>query len=269
MLMRAVRIDAGIDDGIDDGTTVGVVRRYIHSYHCPDLPSGFRGCGTALFGNSGLMIVSKTPILRGAYHRFNKQAAFELHCVDRGALFAEVEGPEPGTKLQVFTAHMASGGMVVLAGLHLPPAVQDALTGQGNGTGVQQAHELTAFVKEHANPSVPPEPGVVTIVAGDLNMRPFHPEYAVVAAGMKELGLVDAYDGVWEPTFGTVDEHGSPHERLMTHRADYGTCKELDYVFSSGAKVVDRQIDRCVEKDASAGWQQVSDHAAIVVTFEL
>ena len=56
---------------------------YTHSYACPDLPSGMRGKGTALLGNSGLIILSKTPILRGAYHRFNKQAAFEFHCVDR------------------------------------------------------------------------------------------------------------------------------------------------------------------------------------------
>lgn len=88
---------------------------------------------------------------------------------------------------------------------------------------MQQAQELIAFVKEHANPSTPPERGVVTIVAGDLNMRPFHPEYKRVAAGMNELGLVDAWDGVWEPTFGMVDENGNPREWLMTHRADHRT----------------------------------------------
>ena len=46
-----------------------------------------------------------------------------------------------------------------------------------------------------------------------------------------------------------------------------GTQKELDYVFASGATPVAREIDRCAEDDPNAGWQQVSDHAAIVATF--
>jgi endonuclease/exonuclease/phosphatase family metal-dependent hydrolase len=65
-----------------------------------------------------------------------------------------------------------------------------------------------------------------------------------------------------------VDAAGQPDERLMTQRADYGVQKELDYVFVCGASVVSKVVDRCKEPDAKAPWQQVSDHAALVVEFD-
>ena len=239
---------------------------YVHHSACPDLPSGFRAQGTAFLGNSGLILLSNRPITRAAYHRFRAQAPFEFHCVDRGALFVEVDFGN-NVKVRVFTAHMASGGMVLLAGMNMSVEAQEKLTGQGNGTGAQQGRELLEFVQAQGVPTIPAEPGVVTIVAGDLNMRPAHQEYTELAAGMRRLGLTDAWQGEWEPTFGTVDENGDSDEWLMTHRADLKTEKELDYIFYSGVTLQSKSVEKCKEADRSVGWQQVSDHAGVMATF--
>jgi hypothetical protein len=87
--------------------------------------------------------------------------------------------------------------------------------------------------------------------------------------GMKKMGLVDAWKGEWEPTFGTLDANGDPDEWLMTHRADLKTEKELDYVFFSGATLKSKSVEKCPEPNRNAGWQQVSDHAGVMVTFEV
>jgi endonuclease/exonuclease/phosphatase family metal-dependent hydrolase len=77
---------------------------------------------------------------------------------------------------------MASGGQVLMAGMNMSVDAQAKLTGQGNSTGAKQARELVEFVQENGPPSFPAEPGVVTIVAGDLNMRPSHQEYVEMAS---------------------------------------------------------------------------------------
>jgi endonuclease/exonuclease/phosphatase family metal-dependent hydrolase len=266
---------------------------YCHHIACPDLPSAMRLRGTATLANSGLMILSKYPIARHAYHRFSHQATFEAHVVDRGALFAELDlGPE-APRAQLFTAHLASGGYVLMSSLNLDAKTQNAMVGQSNSYGLQQAHELAAFIRAQSTPSadaksdcksnggevdgIASSPGdsrrrrePFVVLAADLNIRPSHSEYPILAGCMHSLGLEDAWAGSWEPTFGTVDERGRPHEWLMTHHADLKTCKELDYVFhSSGAKIVEKYVDRCAEPNNNAGWQQASDHSAIVATFDI
>ena len=90
----------------------GVKPRFCYSYECRFYMHGGQACFKlrSVFKNrwtdSGLLIVSRHPITRSEYHRFGRQATFEAHCVDRGALFAELDlGPASVNRFSYFAPH--------------------------------------------------------------------------------------------------------------------------------------------------------------------
>merc|ERR1740130_1342839 len=99
---------------------------------------------------SGLLIVSKVPIIRSTFEPFPDQVFFERPVVSRGALHCELEGG-----LHVVTCHLS-------------PAAENcgplsAFEGPIDGARTAQARQLAAFISRVAN-------GGPVVMAGDLNL---------------------------------------------------------------------------------------------------
>jgi endonuclease/exonuclease/phosphatase family metal-dependent hydrolase len=205
---------------------------FTHHYACPEAPS----FPWATLGNSGLVVLSRHPVVRGAFVPFKAQSWFERHVVSRGALFVQISAPSGAfngasndtTDLFLFTTHLTSAPEVLFKGLNMSEAGAKMAVDR-NSTGKDQMKEYLAFMRLQLAAHFNAAKKHLVVVAGDLNCKPTHDEYtwfadAVGAAAHPALPcgpLVDAWAGEWEPTFATIDtETGERTETRMTHAGE-------------------------------------------------
>mmetsp|Transcript_67425 Transcript_67425/g.140885 ORF Transcript_67425/g.140885 Transcript_67425/m.140885 type:complete len:416 (-) Transcript_67425:288-1535(-) len=250
-------------------------RGFTHSV----LPSNLPAFPATFAQNSGLMILSKIPIVDSASTAFG--LSVESMNVNRGALYAKLED---GT--HIFTCHVTPPTSVAGNGLlarTLGPIVE--------GTRASQMEELANFVTMHAPDDEP------VVLAGDFNFDidfdgfaapakpPLHSRVAVALlaerCGLQEAtaafrGSKDELMGGsnfssdiclkhCRPTFGYTGEgqDQGPREVLLT---SYGTgnTKNLcdDGAFSRGFKVLDVNEDSLLLPQAlrRGSLTHLSDH---------
>ena len=205
---------------------------FTHHYACPEAPS----FPWATLGNSGLVVLSRHPVVRGAFVPFKAQSWFERHVVSRGALFVQISAPSGAsngasndtTDIFLFTTHLTSAPEVLFKGLNMSEAGAKMAVDR-NSTGKDQMKEYLAFMRLQLAAHFNAAKKHLVVVAGDLNCKPTHDEYtwfadAVGAAAHPALPcgpLVDAWAGEWEPTFATIDtETGERTETRMTHAGE-------------------------------------------------
>eukprot|EP01051_Picozoa_sp_SAG22_P014915 SAG22_NODE_1876_length_3387_cov_3.762470_4_plen_245_part_00 len=232
------------------------------------------------------------------------QAFFECILCPRGALYAEIELPGAAAgspPLHVCSAHTTSGFDVLVEGARLEGT---PLHAGGNPMALAQVQEWAAHVRrqvlrrrsedrcrggqpaaENATLHIGTEPASAPraaaapqgrpsiIMCGDLNMTPDSREYPMAADAVHCVGsggepVLDSFAGKWEPTFGASDGEGNSLERLLTNPADQGADKSYDYIFSD-AKPCRQATDPLAAPEAAhARYQQVSDHQAVMATWE-
>jgi len=191
----------------------------------PDFPA-------TLAQNSGLMILSKIPIVKTASRTFG--FSVETFNVNRGVMHVQLEGG-----LNIFTCHITPGPTVASKwgkGVYAPSVLRARRT---------QARQLKEFVEKHAGACAP------MILAGDLNLsisfkteegvKSFHgtpqpqPEASHILSLLRGCGLEEATFHIrgenspvtpetelahFRPTFGYTGEGGVPAERSITSIGD-------------------------------------------------
>ncbi|CAE8709245.1 unnamed protein product [Polarella glacialis] len=278
--------DGGFPERLTEGARgLGFVH-VVRSVKWPDFPA-------ALAQNSGLLILSKRPIVKSSSLTFG--ISVEAANVNRGALHAELQGG-----LHIFTCHVSPAASVTgsgLAKLLLTPLFDHARR--------RQAQELADFIGRCAPRGEP------VVLAGDLNLdlsfnsnnhndnnnnhnnnnkvgaqlqvQPSEHAVHILSLLKDQCGLVDATSQTrctpnaglegppvlrhFRPTFGHTGARGLPQERWLTSLGD-GTLREKgdDAILSRGLVVREVAEDELLMHESRRPRPEVafiSDHWAV------
>ena len=186
---------------------------FTHHYACPEAPS----FPWATLGNSGLVVLSRHPVVQGAFLPFKAQSWFERHVVSRGALFVQISAPSGASNgasndtadlsapsgASSGASNGASNGAssgtsngalndttdLFLFTTHLTSAPEVLFKGLNlseagakmavdrNSTGKDQMKEYLAFMRLQLAAHFNAAKKHLVVVAGDLNCKPTHDEY--------------------------------------------------------------------------------------------
>jgi len=226
----------------------------------------------ATLANSGLLIISRWPIVNSASHIYAAQAWYDFFGVNRAAVYACVRAPS-GKLVHVFTTHLSPGMEAVINLLNIDNT-KHGIVSLENSDALRQTAELFSLMKKHVEPGGS-DPAVL---AGDLNFRGGSQSYFSFVRLINGLGLAlqdrmvqsHPQGGLsWTPTFGTVDANGKPTETLMTRPADQGEPKTLDFIFSNLVCHDQRTIPFRSAGPYAALFQQVSDHHGVAARLQV
>ena len=261
---------------------VAIGRRHGFRFSCrspphPTLPS--LGC------SSGLVLLSKYPIVESSAHSFGTISWFDAFVVNRGVLQARIALPAEGARsallVDVFTTHlMPSGGQlnaIVPGAAYLAGLISSQQRAQMDEVAERVR---TASASSHA-----------VVALGDFNIGlkaadTFAPgedqrnaRYVHLARVMGSLtpplrdvlgprpGAVAAAHR-WAHTFGHVDSHsGEPAEHIITARAMLGKRVVEDFVFSSVPALSAAVL--ALPGVAGGAFQFASDHHALTARLDI
>mmetsp|Transcript_20354 Transcript_20354/g.44077 ORF Transcript_20354/g.44077 Transcript_20354/m.44077 type:complete len:245 (-) Transcript_20354:50-784(-) len=216
----------------------------------------------ATLANSGLLILSRYPVISTHTKFFRRQAWYDLFAVNRGVMHAEIRVGQ--TKVNFFTTHL-SPGLETCAHL-LNIDVDHDSKWVDNRDAQHQAKEVQEYMRERASDGF-------IVLAGDFNCRGGSSLYHMCCGlmGELELGVRDVTvregsNGVlsWLPTFGCVHPDGTPTETLFTPPGEQGKPKTLDYIFSNLQRIGEAETVSFSAKGMP--FQQVSDHHGVLVS---
>mmetsp|Transcript_35557 Transcript_35557/g.82107 ORF Transcript_35557/g.82107 Transcript_35557/m.82107 type:complete len:412 (-) Transcript_35557:55-1290(-) len=216
----------------------------------------------ALMCSSGLVILSKYNIKKTEYYPFSRQAWFEWSAIARGALMVILDGPK-NKKIAVLNIHTTAGLEVIQTGMGLTKRFGSGGEGEAttNPTGYKQLLEALGKFEEFSKGADQ------RIFCGDFNLSKDSDSFASFRArALEKMKLTDQYADS-PPTFACVDADGNPKERLLTKHTSDNLPRAIDHVFSD-VKCKSAKVDDMAAKKDDAeryGYQQVSDHSAIVM----
>lgn len=205
----------------------------------------------ALFLSSGLLIVSRYPIIKSEFRKFSQQAFFEWFMITRGALMAEVEVSEE-ERISFVTVHTTCGMQVVEAGTGL-----DAGEKHENNVGMEQILDVLKGCQNFTDSSCQ------RIFCGDFNLQKTSNSFSQLEKRMNAFGMYDCYPDC-PPTFGCDDEHA---ETMLTPKVERRVPKVLDHVFSDKACEAASVEMMLAPKHLTHRFQQVSDHRGLELSW--
>ncbi|CAJ1358177.1 unnamed protein product [Effrenium voratum] len=226
--------------------TVGL-KHFASSGRWPDWP--------AFYCAAGLVVLSKYPIRRSLYFSFSRQAWFEWSAIQRGALMVELDTPQG--KVALLNVHTTAGLEVLETGVG-----RKSLAGKVNPVGLDQLLEALSRFTDFSRGADQ------RIFCGDFNLSKDSPAFKRFQEEARALHLVDVFPNS-PPTFGAVDDDGKPLETLVTKKTTQGNPRVIDHVFSDKVcthAAVDHML-ASPEAGRLHGFQAVSDHSALEVTF--
>lgn len=217
-------------------------RGLVYSARTPKWPAGLG------LMSSGLLVVSRWPLLRSEYHRFSRQDLLECP-VERGCLLVEVDLGDRGT--------------AVVANVHLSTNPWKPIASWLDLQSVH-AREVLKLVAEFA--AAGGHQPALTVVCGDLNMEKSDERFVEWAGLAQEAGLSDCFPHC-PPTFGCVDElSGEPVNRVLLCKEELGVARTLDHIFAS-TRPTSVGVRAFKAPSAKCAWDEVSDHRGITADF--
>jgi endonuclease/exonuclease/phosphatase family metal-dependent hydrolase len=200
--------------------------------------------------DSGLLILSKFPIVRTDSITYSKGCSFDAYAA-KGCLFAGVSIGDDRL-INVFTTHLQAS--------------------YGNVTDIDfdvrssQVKELQSFIARYSDPSIP------NFLLGDMNTdsREEGAEYGNMMNGLAipDWELTDTLKISGHPyTIADWGEGGGPGEKVLTQKSDWNWPKSIDYVFiyqNNERKWIKEYSSEIVKFEVTGkAYRQLSDHYGI------
>ena len=223
--------------------------------------------------DSGLLILSRFPILHSHEISFQHQFLGEMFSVNRGALHACIQVPSLSLPVDFFTVHVSPSMRNLLRGF------PEWMLQKGDEARHDQFAELGSFIEACRNESsrkgnTPVQTGKTQhcIVAGDFNADVEYPGgregdltpvtgeamKVVLETMVSKAGLVDITDGALVPTFGYMGK-----EQLLTNVGSRWTYKTDDLIFvnpemTKGRIHSTQNANKSCAEISSVSWRAVS-----------
>jgi len=239
----------------------------------PKLPSLAMG--------SGLLILSRYPIVDSHNFLFTSQAAFERFAVNRSAMHARIQLPRRSAAraawehVDFFTVHVSPA-----LGSGLVKGVPQCFLDRFEQARTAQFRELASFVRrERARSAAASGDAPICVVAGDFNADLDFPQgghspavegpaMAIVKETMVEgCGLHDVADGQWRPTYGYAeDPRAGPVEQVLQNDGQRLQQKTDDLAFVDSSCLGRYESSPVsLAYDGGVGFTHLSDHWGVGV----
>lgn len=232
----------------------------------------------ALMCGTGILVLSKWPIETFFPFAFHRQALFEFQLIARGGLIARLRHPTtPGVTVEICTVHTTSGMEVLVAEVSTSKSTASRFANPlGLGQLLEAMDRFEGFAEQTLGGDGP-EP--LRIFCGDFNLNalggPMHQaalsRFQSRADGRLALKDAGPYsDKGAGPTFGCIEDDGSPAEWLMTKANDLGCQKRLDFIYANREGIPGTAAVVTMRNEDSSTrhlFQEASDHRGVAISF--